>query len=84
MCLLPCLDNETDLRGSGVVVVGPRHIPQTVSHACVEMRGDLTAYLGGEQVDEVPWDLLDWVHLGSAPICFPDAKSLGMMDLLHR
>ena len=48
----------------------------------VDMRGDLTVYLGGKQMDDVRQDLLDWEHLGIAPMCFADAKSLDMLYLL--
>ena len=76
--------DELDLHGSGVVVMSPRHIPHTVPDASVDMRGDLTVYLGGKQMDEVRQDLLDWEHLGIAPRCFADAKSLEMLELLSK
>ena len=40
--------------------------------------------LGGKQIDEVRQDLLDWEHLGIAPRCFADAKSLEMLELLNK
>ena len=58
--------DDMDLHGSGVVVMSPKHIPHTVPDASVEMRGDLTVYLGGKQMDKVRQDLLDWEHLGIA------------------
>ena len=76
--------DEMDLHGSGVIVMSPRHIPHTIPDAIVEMRGDLTVYLGGKQMDEVRQDLLDWEHLGIAPRCFADAKSLEMLELLSK
>ena len=76
--------DEMDLHGSGVVVMIPRQIPYTVPDASVDMRGDLTVYLGGMQMDEVRQDLLDWEHLGIAPRCFADAKSLEMLELLSK
>ena len=76
--------DEMDLHGCGVVVMSPRHIPHTFPHACVEMRGDLTIYLGGKQMDDVRQDLLEWEHLGIAPRCFADVKTTEMMELLSK
>ena len=35
-------------------------------------------------MDQVRQDLLDWEHLGIAPRCFADAKSLEMLELLSK
>ena len=76
------LMDEVDLHGSGLVVICPNETSQEFQSMSIETRGDMTVYLGGNQMTGLQEEITAWDRLGIAPRCFEDAKHWDLMETL--
>ena len=74
--------DEVDLHSSGLVVICPNETSQEFHSMSIETRGDLTVYLGGNQMTGLQEEITAWDRLAIAPRCFEDAKHWDLMETL--